>query len=397
MKREECLLVLAGLLARVGFFSYGIYQDAHFAVKYTDIDYHVFHDAARYVAQGNSPYLRDTYRYTPLLSWMLVPNHWLQWVHFGKFIFVLFDLLAGVMVMNLLGKCGRRRKLILASLWLLNPVVITVSTRGNAESVMAFLIMWFLVHLRNRQFALSGFVYGVAIHFKIYPIIYALPISIYIRSSEGSRWFLRLLTMGIATLATLVGCGIGMYYIYGWEFLEHAYIYHFTRTDHRHNFSLWNMLLYLDSSGVVPTTINWAEFAFLPQLFICAAVTYVLWEAPTFQNMQCVLFLQTFAFVTYNKVCTSQYFIWYLLFLPSFLLDTTLSGAKGIFLIFLWVGTQAWWLYNGYLLEFEGKNMFYPRLFSACVTFFLANVYLLAQFILDCRRRNYQTNIKKTN
>jgi GPI mannosyltransferase 1 subunit M len=81
------LLALAGV-ARIVLILWGELQDRYFDVNYTDIDYEVFTDAARYVAEGRSPFERDTYRYSPLIAYLLLPNVFFPW--FGKVWFVTF-------------------------------------------------------------------------------------------------------------------------------------------------------------------------------------------------------------------------------------------------------------------------------------------------------------------
>jgi phosphatidylinositol glycan class M len=166
-------LFVTAALIRLVLLVYGTWQDSNSAVKYTDIDYLVFTDASRFVAKNQSPYDRDTYRYTPLLAWLLLPCN--LFFSYGKVLFALADLLAGWLIVCLLRGRGMRpaRAGAFAALWLWNPMVATISTRGSSEGLLALMTMALLWAVERRHVCLSAFLLGLGVHFKIYPFIYA--------------------------------------------------------------------------------------------------------------------------------------------------------------------------------------------------------------------------------
>ena len=89
------------MLLRLVLIAYGQHQDDTMDVKYTDVDYRVFTDAARHVYDGGSPYSRHTYRYSPLLAYLMLPNITIS-PSVGKLIFVLFDIFSGYLIHNIL-------------------------------------------------------------------------------------------------------------------------------------------------------------------------------------------------------------------------------------------------------------------------------------------------------
>lgn len=366
-------------------------------VKYTDIDYLVFNDASRFVYHGESPYLRETYRYTPILAILLIPDNFGElWYHFGKILFMISDLITGLIILKLLSnnkKLSNKKVMILSSIWLLNPMVITISTRGSAESVLTVMIMLSLYFLLDQNnIILSAFWLGVSIHFKIYPIIY-LPSVLYYLSNKTTPFvnlpILNLinkknLSYLVVTLSTLGVINYLMFLKYGWEFIEHSYLYHFSRLDHRHNFSIYNMALYYKSaiSETLPG-LDIEKLAFIPQLLISGVVIPGVFAQ---KDLLSSLFLQTFAFVTFNKVITSQYFIWFLIFLPHFLSKTNIlstNKVSGVVCLLLWIGSQSSWLYFAYKLEFLGENSLDYGLFYSSIFFFVSNCWCILQFILS--------------
>jgi len=181
-------IISSAILLRLILLIWGLYQDSFSPLKYTDIDYFVFTDAARFLSRGRSPYDRDTYRYTPLLAWLLLPTTWGGlWFNFGKVLFAAADVVAGYLVFVVLEseyKMSRLRALKFASIWLLNPMVANISTRGSSEGLLGVLAAAQLWALMNGRIKLAGVILGFAVHFKIYPFIYAASIVSWLESGR---------------------------------------------------------------------------------------------------------------------------------------------------------------------------------------------------------------------
>jgi phosphatidylinositol glycan class M len=169
----------ASIVFRAVLLIYGRWQDANSPVKYTDIDYLVFTDASRYLATNSSPYERATYRYTPLLAWLLYPTSWGGlWFEFGKVLFAAGDVVTGWLIFRILRGQGMstERSMRFASIWLLNPMVANISTRGSSEGLVVVIVIALLWAALQKRILLAGCLLGFGVHLKIYPFIYAASI-----------------------------------------------------------------------------------------------------------------------------------------------------------------------------------------------------------------------------
>ena len=185
------------ILFRAVLLIYGRWQDANSPMKYTDIDYLVFTDAARFMSRGRSPYDRATYRYTPLLAWLLLPTTWdtkaipnSVWFDFGKALFAAGDIVTGWFIMRILVQTKGmtvESAMRYASLWLLNPMVANISTRGSSEGLVAVIVVALLWAVLQRRMELAGILLGLGVHFKIYPFIYAASIWRWLGSNAASN------------------------------------------------------------------------------------------------------------------------------------------------------------------------------------------------------------------
>nr|CAD2170685.1 unnamed protein product [Meloidogyne enterolobii] len=394
---DNNLFILA-FLVRLFFILYARIHDYLFNLNFTDVDYEVFTEAALLVLQGSSPYNLSTYRYSPIIAWILVPNY--LFADFGKIIFSILDVLVGwiqLQYFTQFNKISTTNKEIISNklilfrrsiclLWLFNLFNIIIATRGNSDALICFLNLLTMLELSKGNYLLSAFIHGLATHLRIFPLIYLPSIFLHLSNYknknlgniklfilnclQNKRGFLFIF---ISIFSFLLSTFI-FYLFYGQSFIYSSFLYHLTRVDVSHNFSPYFLPLYLSMNNK-----EWTKFigifSFFPQI-ICNA-----FFALKFSNdLPFCWFLTTFAFVSFNKVSTSQYFIWYFCFLPLIIHKIKLNLNKLFLLLAIWLFAQGNWLLPAYLLEFCGYNTFVWIWFGSLI-FLITNCYIMIQFI----------------
>jgi phosphatidylinositol glycan class M len=249
------LTLAVGLLLRLGLVLYGAYHDAHAPnVPFTDIDYHILEDGASAMLHPldelglhlgdingteawepyfpgflsrRSPFARSTYRYSPLLAVCLLPNVLFGWAAWGKCLFVAVDLLAGLLLIKLTRESGSNSApsssppslrcassmvhpittnfLALTAFWVLNPLVWTISSRGNAESIVCALIILFVYGLARDRRDLAALSFGLAVHVKIFPLLYVWPLFWWMKRTSTQRPFLGLIPPAFVRFSVISG------------------------------------------------------------------------------------------------------------------------------------------------------------------------------------------------
>ena len=390
----ELINITVAAIIRFTLIIYGTIHDKYMDVKYTDIDYTVFTDAARHIVNGESPYLKDTYKYTPLLAYLVTPNILLHPL-FGKCLFCVVDIFVVLVLDSIMKKmkCDKYlSNILMMTCWIFNPFTMTISSRGNAESIQVLLVLLTILFVIEGRTVLAGVFYGLSVHFKLYPIIYSLPYILYIgcrnkplskdKFPQVIKHFIRIvlsfdvIVFGLTSLVVFCSVGLLMY-SFSMEFIENTYLFHFTRKDTQHNFSPYFYIL-----RMAPHSKWTGIIAFIPQM------VSVLWcGLKYYKQLPLACFLQTFAFVSMNKVCTSQYFIWYIALFPIAYPFLRIPWRSTAIMIGAWLLGQAVWLFSAYLLEFRKYDIAVYVWLSSCF-FFIINMSLLYKFTNNVQDEN---------
>lgn len=388
-------MLLVGFVIRLILVFYAAVHDYFIGhIKFTDVDYHVFNNGSKALFAGKSPYDDEEYRYSPLVALIFLPNVLNPYI--GKLMIIIADVLCGYLQYTINIQQGTQRLYSKAFLllWLFNPFTISISARGSFEPMLVLLILTFLYSLVNNLNTFGGMMYGLAIHLKLYPIIYSGALYLYlikrrpymITQSKLTYW-LKTLSPNSSQLRFFISSGISLlissyasYIYFGEKYLDQSFLYHIRRKDLQHNFSPYFYLFKLLPSY----QDNLSKTAFISQIIGILTLTLLFSSFETnrrtkLRKLTFSLFTISFVFVSLNKVCTSQYFYWYIVFLPLIVDSIHLKAREAYLLILTWCSTQAIWLFCAYLFEYQKLDVLH-FVGGSSLLFFGSNIYIL--FIL---------------
>lgn len=461
---------LIGLLVRIGImvifpilFDDGVMLQG---VKYTDIDYLVFTDAAKHISRGESPFDRHTYRYTPFIAQILSYANedsrgfywWRNSKYFGKLLFCVADALCGLIILKL--RSNMRLKTnqshdiqwVDTLWWLYNPIPINICTRGSAESFVVLFPVLVTLSIALSDTAtkfqlrwkalLTGVIHGLSVHSKLYPIIYTASLMAYFSKRENhilikassktngltkfswerqmsakalnidndkypfpwfdiprlfcliKLWIVRLLAPSSILFATGFISSFAIFtlasiYLYGQVALDEGLLYHFSRLDHRHNYSIFWYWIYLararcssmsSTSGSFLSLTTMGKVLMIPQMILILYSS--LGVAP--YDLEFALFLQTFMFVAMNKVITAQYFTWYLVLLPLCSERVRWNVRNQYRALMMLAISTVFWLLSAFLLEMKGLSI-HIYVWLASIAFFVSNMNLFCTICSNYR------------
>mmetsp|Transcript_11900 Transcript_11900/g.19364 ORF Transcript_11900/g.19364 Transcript_11900/m.19364 type:complete len:195 (+) Transcript_11900:172-756(+) len=166
LNQKMSYTLICALIIRILLIFSGSIIDAYSDIKYTDVDYNVYTDAARLVWEGQSPFHRDTYRYPPLLAFLLIPN--IYFASFGKILFAVADIgiLWHYFSIHELKPNPTMRGVWIALVWALNISFAVISTRGSSDSIHNFMILSVLKLTFMKNYIPAGLLLGLSIHLR---------------------------------------------------------------------------------------------------------------------------------------------------------------------------------------------------------------------------------------
>lgn len=333
-------------------------------------------------------------------------NHHLQYA--GKLFFLAFDVLA---MLSLAMVARKAFQASILALYSLNPLFIYLTVRGSCESIslaLMFSSFYFIFSTNgnvvledglnkkapladNRHSPWIGYLlYGLWAHFRLYPIIFLPLVLLHERKlchKTKSSFLRKFLQIGVLAGGIFLALLALFTYKYGYVFLEETYLYHLTRLDNRHSFSpiFYEIYLSLNTQSVMRS---------MAQLCVIVAVTKRVHKS---MSPYYCHFVITYAFVSFNKVITMQYYMWIfgalLLVLPesSLMTNPNRRFQKAFSYIMQYSLGILLWVWSSIKLEKEGENVF-NLMWAICIGKLFSDLWAMTGFMSTLKNKQaYQS------